>query len=405
MSTLRKNMSALLVVQLISYLVPLLQIPYLTRTLGVDLYGVYAYSLVLVQLANLVVDFGFNLYYPQLIATGRNNKQQLGRLMYSCIVIKTLLLIPVIFLYILLFLTNSNYNDFSLFFLMSFLVVIGNSFTFVWLFQGLEKLYLYSRVIIVTKLLFLLVIFLIVRDESDFIKLSMVSAAQQLIVMLYCIYWFTFKLKITIRKVKWKVIKIIMLKSFDFFFSRAFVAIYTSGCGLLIGYLGTSSQMAMFSAAEQLYKSAQQVFNPVSQALYPYMVRTKNYSVFFKLLYACLAVCLLGCTIGWIWGQYIINILYGMHFSDSNVILEILLFALIFNTMGVLLGYPALVPLGLANIANRSVIYAGGIQLFLFFFISLQPKQYLPVYVAWSIVLSELFVMIFRGYALAKGRK
>lgn len=405
MSSLRKNVSALVVVQIISYLVPLLQVPYLTRTIGVELYGVYAYSLVLLQLANLVIDFGFNLYYPQLIATGRNSKTKIGELIYSCLIIKLVIFIPVTMIFGLLFLTNNNYSDFYLFFLVSFLIVIGNAFTFVWLFQGLEKLYLYSRVMILTKISSLCLIVLFVKEKDDFINIAVINSLQQISVMLYCLYWTTFNLKIRIKIVKWKFINIIAFRSFDFFFSRAFVAIYTSGCGLLIGYLGTANQMAVFSAAEQLYKSAQQVFSPVSQALYPYMVRTKNYSVFFKLLYACLAISIFGCTVGWIWGQSIINILYGAHFSDSYVILAILLVALIFNTMAVLLGYPALVPIGLAKIANRSVIYAGVLQLFLFLVISTQSKQMLPTYVACSIVISEFFVMMLRGYALVKGRK
>lgn len=405
MSSLRKNVSTLVVVQIISYLVPLLQVPYLTRTIGVELYGVYAYSLVLLQLANLVIDFGFNLYYPQLIATGRNNQHKIGELIYSCLIIKLLLFIPVTIIFGLLFLTNKNYSDFYLFFSISFLTIIGNAFTFVWLFQGLEKLYLYSRIMILTKIISLCLIVLFVKEKDDFIKIAIINSFQQIFVMLYCLYWTTFYLKIKIKKVKWKFVTIIAVRSFDFFFSRAFVAIYTSGCGLLIGYLGTASQMAVFSAAEQLYKSAQQVFNPVSQALYPYMVRTKNYSVFFKLLYASLAICIFGCTVGWIWGQSIINILYGAHFSDSYIILAILLVALIFNTMAVLLGYPALVPIGLAKIANRSVIYAGILQLLLFLLISTQSKQMLPIYVACSIVISEFFVMILRGYALVKGQR
>ncbi|EJZ2267938.1 oligosaccharide flippase family protein, partial [Escherichia albertii] len=45
MATLKKNVISLGMVQIFIYIIPLLQFPYLTRTLGVDCFGVVAYSL------------------------------------------------------------------------------------------------------------------------------------------------------------------------------------------------------------------------------------------------------------------------------------------------------------------------------------------------------------------------
>ena len=39
-----KNAIALIIIQLVNYVVPLVVLLYLTRTLGVDLYGVLAFS-------------------------------------------------------------------------------------------------------------------------------------------------------------------------------------------------------------------------------------------------------------------------------------------------------------------------------------------------------------------------
>ncbi|MCT4712313.1 oligosaccharide flippase family protein [Enterobacteriaceae bacterium H11S18] len=404
MASLKKNISSLVLVQLISYVVPLLQIPYLTRILGVDFFGIYAYSLVLIQFANLIVDFGFNLYFPQLVAGGRKKSQEIGRLVYSCCIIKTIILMPVLLAMVFLVNTNQVYSQHILFFTISFVMIIANAFTFIWLFQGLEKLYIYSRIAIVSKLLSLLFIFIVIKSPSDINKLAVINATQQIFVMAVFIYWALKVVRIRPVRVGLRYLKVIAAKSFEFFFSRAFVAIYTSGCGLLIGNLGSPAQMALYSTAEQLYKAAQQVFSPVSQALYPYMMRTKDYRVFYRLLIGCLVICMIGCMVGWVWGNEIIKLLYGEAFEPATNILNVLLFALIFNTMAVMLGYPALAPLGLSKVANKSVIYAGIVQLILFLIIALTSTNRLPINVAYSVLASESIVMLIRLTAL-KGKK
>lgn len=400
MATLKKNITGLVIVQLISYVVPLLQIPYITRVLGLELFGIYAYSLALIQVANLIVDFGFNLYFPQLVATGRKSQRQLGMLIYSSVLIKILLLLIVCIFYFSLVMFNSTYEHHIEFFAISFFSIVGNCFIFLWLYQGLEKLYIYSRVMIITKLVTLVLIFIFIKSKGNFNYLAVINAFQQIFVMMFSILFVFYKLRIKFVVVPKKMLKIIFINSFDYFFSRAFVAIYTSGCGVLIGNFGSAGQMAIYSAAEQLYKAAQQVFSPINQAIYPFMMRTRNYKVFFQFLYGSLAVCLAGCTVGWGWGPEIIQLLYGSKFEAAHIVLDILLLALLFNTAGVMLGYPALAPLGLSKVANRSVIYAGMVQIVLFIVITYLPVDNMHIYVAWSVVLSEFIVMVTRLIAV-----
>ncbi|WP_240101011.1 oligosaccharide flippase family protein, partial [Proteus mirabilis] len=109
MAGLKKNIINLVIVQLVTYIIPFLQIPYLTRILDIEIFGVYAYSLILIQISNLILDFGFNLYYPQLIANNKNFNR-IGKLIYSAIVIKIILLIPIILFYFILIINNALYN-------------------------------------------------------------------------------------------------------------------------------------------------------------------------------------------------------------------------------------------------------------------------------------------------------
>ncbi|EMH0748150.1 oligosaccharide flippase family protein [Proteus mirabilis] len=401
MAGLKKNIINLVIVQLVTYIIPFLQIPYLTRILDIEIFGVYAYSLILIQISNLILDFGFNLYYPQLIANNKNFNR-IGKLIYSAIVIKIILLIPIILFYFILIINNALYNNYLLFFFFSFFSIIGNIFNFIWLYQGLEKLYIYSRVVIISKILSLVAIFLFIKSKDDLVLLGIINSTQQITIVLISIFWITLNLKIPPIKTNLKYIKVIAIKSFEFFFSRAFVTIYTSGCGLLIGNYGTSTQMSIYSVADQLYKAAQQIFSPVNQAIYPYMIRTKDYKKFYKILITCIVICLVGCIIGWIWGSNIITLIYSKNYIPAIEVLNILLVALIFNIIAVLLGYPALAPIGLSKIANISVIYAGILQIILFIAILQLNRAQLHIYIAYTVIISEFTVMSIRYLALKR---
>ncbi|MCO6523733.1 MAG: oligosaccharide flippase family protein, partial [Candidatus Schmidhempelia sp.] len=158
------------------------------------------------------------------------------------------------------------------------------------------------------------------------------------------------------------------------------------GAGVFLGMFSSPVQVAYYNVAEQLYKAGQQVFTPLYQALYPYMVRTKNYHVFFKVYLLAIVTAIVGAIIGLIWGNYILIFIFGDNFIAAKPILNIFMVTIIFNTMAVMMGYTALSPLGLANFANRSVILSGMVQLCLLALILFFVRDITGVIVASSIL-------------------
>ncbi|ELA4707862.1 oligosaccharide flippase family protein, partial [Escherichia coli] len=62
------NAVYLFVVQGVTYLVPLITLPYLVRVLGAQSYGVLSFSLAIIQYFILLTDYGFNLSATQKIS-------------------------------------------------------------------------------------------------------------------------------------------------------------------------------------------------------------------------------------------------------------------------------------------------------------------------------------------------
>ncbi|MBK7298995.1 MAG: oligosaccharide flippase family protein [Moraxellaceae bacterium] len=56
-----KNVSALGVMQIANYVVPLLLLPFLARQLGIEAFGVVAITFASIQLVMVLTDYGFSL--------------------------------------------------------------------------------------------------------------------------------------------------------------------------------------------------------------------------------------------------------------------------------------------------------------------------------------------------------
>ncbi|MBW7984693.1 oligosaccharide flippase family protein [Enterobacillus tribolii] len=405
MSSLKKNVVSLTIVQLCVYVVPLLQFPYLTRVLGVEIFGVIAYSLSLMLLANIITDYGLNLYLPQRIASGENSTYKISRIFTESIIIKFFLLIITLLIFFAIIYTNSNYKGYSHYFLLFSFVIIANGFIPVWLFIGMEQLYYYSRVIITTKLISLILIYFFVKSVDDLNVFGYIYIIQAILSLLILLLLAKKKYNIKIVYVAFEDVKCTFKISTTFFLSRASAALYSSLCLIMLGYCSTPIQVAYYNAAEQLYKAGQQVFWPINQAIYPYMVRTKNYKLFYKVIFVALLVAVLGALFGVFWGADILELIYGKEFIAASNILSVFMIAIVINTLGSLMGYPALVPIGLSKIANNSVIIAGLFQIIVLCSIYYSGMTVIGKTIAYSVVACELLVATIRCIGFYRGMR
>jgi len=137
---LRHNIAALGTIQISTYVVPLLTIPYLTRTLGLEAWGKIAFALVILQYFALLVDFGFSWSAVSQIAAERDDEESISKTFVSTWVAQWLLLVlAIMLLSVVVFAVPLLKKDWTLY--MAGLPLLFSQVLFpVWLLQGLEKL-------------------------------------------------------------------------------------------------------------------------------------------------------------------------------------------------------------------------------------------------------------------------
>ena len=77
---LLENIFSLGALQAANYALPLLLLPYLAHTLGVEKLGLLAFAISLMQLFSVLIDYGFNLSASRQAAVHRNEPTALNHL-------------------------------------------------------------------------------------------------------------------------------------------------------------------------------------------------------------------------------------------------------------------------------------------------------------------------------------
>jgi PST family polysaccharide transporter len=280
-----KNFLALSTLQVINLVLPFITLPYLTRVLGVSNYGVVVMVYSIMQFLSVICDYGFNLSATKDISLFRNNISKVNTIFSSVLIIKSgLLTISLLILVILTTYVPAIAAN-KMAYLMGFGIVIGQTLTPVWLFQGMENMKYITLVNLVSKSLFTILIFVFIKSPENFIfipllySVGFIIAGVLSLVFAYKEFGVSFYFPKSINVIEQ------FKNSTQYFYSRASVAIYTSSNNFVVGIILGEFYAGIFGVAEKLFTAMTVIYSPLSDAIYPYMVQKKDLKLFKKIFF------------------------------------------------------------------------------------------------------------------------
>ena len=194
-------------------------------------------------------------------------------------------------------------------------------------------------------------------------------------------------------------------KSFGFFLSRIATTVYGATNTFVIGLLYPGSAgLGYYTSAEKLIHTARSAFSPISDSLYPYMVKNKDFKMVKKVLLLVMPVVIVGCTIVGIFAEPFCALFFGEEFRPAGKLLRLLLPIVVITLPTYILGFPVLSPMGLAKYANSSVIVAAilhGIMLLLLLITGWISVETICI----ATFITELTVLGQRIYIIWKARR
>jgi len=401
---LLSNFFSLSILQIVTYILPLLTIPYLVRVLGPEKFGLVMFAQAFIMFFNILVDYGFNLSATREISVNRENKEKLTEIYSSVMSIKFMLIgISFAILSIIIFSFENFSNNIDLYYL-TFLWVIGQALFPIWYFQGLEKMKYITIVNIISRLIFTIAIFIFIQNETDYILVPILNGLGFIIggtLSLWIVHK-DFNQRFKLQSLK--ILIIYFKDSSQFFLSRLSSVGYSNINTFLAGILLSPVFVTYYYLADKAASVILALFNPIVQTIYPYLAKKYNFIFLVKLVSILMIASLLVVCLGYLFSDLISIILL----DEINDVFKTLFYVMIpivpISVLYVMLGAPLLLARGYKKEFNLSIIYGFVIHLLLlsilyyYFTINSDLQSDVLILFAISLVLSKFIVLMIRIY-------
>ena len=263
----------LMVLQGVNYLAPLLVWPYLMIVLGAEQFGVFSFGVALAQYLMLLVDFGFNLTATKQIALAQGDTKETNRI-FSATMTAKILLLAVSAIIVAVVTLIPMYRAYRAIVWIAWLMVVGNTFSMFWLFQGLGKIRWVAIINAAMKLLILPLTFVLVTAPAHIYIAAWIQSAVFLVAGIVTVVLTRVLNLAWITRITWVEVKEQLRSSWSIFLSNAATATYTSLFVVILAYFVSADEVGRYAAAEKIMRCAcYLIWIPLSQAYFPKISR------------------------------------------------------------------------------------------------------------------------------------
>ena len=298
---LASNVVMLYVMTLGKYLLPLITLPYLTRVLTPDYYGVVSYMTSTMTYFQVFVDFGFLYSATRGASLSRDNKKQLGEILSETIAAKLLLSLigAVVLCGIIPFIDILREN--VLLTVLYYLSVVVTAFLPDYIYRGLEQMHIVSIRFILARLVSTCLTFVFVKSPQDLLFVPLLTICGNLVAAVFSFLHLYKEMGIHFERTCFKSI-FSSIKSSSVFFAATFAnTAFGATTTFLMGFSQLSSittaEIAYWGLAYQIICTIEMLYDPIMSSLYPHMVKEKDYRLVKKILVLFMPLVLLGVVV------------------------------------------------------------------------------------------------------------
>ncbi len=317
-----ENFASLGLLQVLNYLLPLVVLPYLTRVIGLELYGVLAVAAAVILYFQTTVDFGFDFTGTREIAKNQEDTEALSRIFWTITASKILLMLAGFILLYILILTIPFFGKYSLLLLFTFLTIPTRIIFPEWFFQGMEKMKYITFVNLVSKIIFTVLIFAVINEKDDYLFYPLLTAAGNLVAGVASL-WIIFRgFRVRMYLPTFRDIAGAIRESYDVFLNLLMPNLYNSLSTLLLGFWWGNAAVGVYDAAQKVITLSNRLLVVLSRVFFPYL--TKNLEKHRHYLRLSLAVSLV-IVLGYLaFAGVIVKILYAPEFEAAKHLIRIM---------------------------------------------------------------------------------
>ncbi len=332
-----QNVLSLSGLQAITYLLPLILLPYLFRTIGAEKFGLLAFAQAFVQYFFILTDYGFSVSATREISLCQDDQLKMNKTYAAVMTVKTALAGFSLALLSAIIYFVPRFHDDWLLYVLSFGAVIGHALFPVWLFQGTEKMNYIARLNIFGEFLLAFCIFCFIHEPQDYLKLVIITSSIPLITGLLAQYILFSRLGIRFQLPTVQDIKLQLVSGWNVFISVVAINAYTNTRIFAVGLLTNNSLTGFYSIAERIANAVQTFpLSSFTQAVFPRLSkifhknRLKAFDIMSQIQHITVIVSLICLPIFFYLSPTIIKLVCGNSYPEAVLSLRCLLISVFF---------------------------------------------------------------------------
>lgn len=337
---------------------PLLTLPYLTRVLTEEAYGLVSYVKSCMTYLQLIVDFGFLLSSVKDIVNANGDNKKIGEIVGNTIGAKLMLVVVSTLVMGVMVVTIPILRINISYFILSFITVATTVFLADFFFRGIEKMHYITMIYVSTKAVSTILTFVFVKNDGNILWIPILDILANLLsigITWVIIHQLQIIIHISSFRVCWRMIK----ESFIYFASSVATTAFSALNTMLIGiYLTDLKQVAYWGLCLNIIASIQGLYAPVCNSVYPHMIREKNLKFIHKVLAIFMPIVTVGCIFSFFFSKTAMLIVGGEKYVPAYTLFRWMIPILFFSFPAQLYGWPTLGGIGKTKQTTLSTIAA-----------------------------------------------
>lgn len=379
------NFASLIVLRGFQFLIPLITLPYLVRTIGLEKFGLINFALSLGMYFGAIIQFGFGITATREIARHREDPTKLAQIYSATLTASILLALVSAVLFSLIVLSFDKFNSYLNLYLFTLAFVVFQSLFPIWFFQGMEKMKYITFLSLGTSAMFLISLFAFIKQEEDFILVPLLNATAAFITFVIAITLIKKQFKVNFTRPKTQEIKSIYQNGHHAFLTQLVPNIYTNTVTFALGVFANNTAVGLFTAATKIIDALGSIVYVFSNTFLPFLSRNIDKHKFFQKLMLTVGISIT--LILFFTASYIVDFMYGAVDEIVIIYIQFLAFAIPLIFIQVTFGQNYLMLVG------QEKVYKNIILIFSVFSLTFSlPLIY--IYGAWGSIFTLIFTRI-----------
>lgn len=333
--------------QIAKYLFPFITLPYLTRVLGPEVYAVRAYILAAMTFMQVLLDYGFNSFGTKAIAECSSDRARIGFetsrivLLRGALVVVGAVLLAAVTPFVTIMAENPAYVA------IAYAGICFKATLPDFVFQGLEDMGIITKRFVVSQTVATVLTFVLVRNPQDLLWVPALEGLASFIAFAWSWDNVLRVRKIAIVRVGAGDLLFGFRQSTVFFLSNAATTVFTALTTLMIGFfISDPAEVSYWSVAMTAITAIQSLYTPITNSLYPHMVKRRDFALLKRLLIVGMAAVSVGSIAFACLSDVVMWILGGEQFVGGSYVVAMVSPVLWFSYPAMLLGFPVLAAVG-----------------------------------------------------------